>query len=103
MRHTIQAVVVGVLSVAALCLGYGGFEVTGTFNDAKGLNHTLDSLNQVKNGSGNFTYKSSMWWFGGHGGAHRASDSKLVFVPPRPLLCRSGSDRCHLCSDYCCP
>ena len=55
--------------MVALCLGYGGFEVTGTFNDAKGLNHTLDSLNQVKNGSGNFTYKSSMWWFGGHGGA----------------------------------
>ena len=69
MRHAIQAVVVGVLSVAALCLGYGGFEVTGTFNDAKGLNHTLDSLNQVWKGSGNFNYKSSMWWFGGHGGA----------------------------------
>ena len=69
MRHTIQTVIVGVVSVVALCLGYGGFEVTGTFNDAKGLNHTLDSLNQTWKGSGNFSYKSSMWWIGGHGGA----------------------------------
>jgi hypothetical protein len=70
LRHTIQAVVLGILSVVALCLGYGGFEATSTFNSLGGLNHKLDSLNHARNGTGQFTYKSPMWWFGGHGGEH---------------------------------
>lgn len=75
MRHTIQAVAVGVLSLAALCFGYGGFEVTAGFVDFKGLNRDLTYLNQADppqgwNGSGKFTYKAPLWWYGGHGGEH---------------------------------
>jgi len=68
LRHTIQVVVGGVLFLAASCLGYGGFEATSTFSDVEGLNHKLDSLNQAMNGTGRFTYRSPVWWLGGHGG-----------------------------------
>jgi len=70
LRHTIEAVIVGVLLLAASCLGYGGFEVTTTFNNMGGLNQKLDSLNQERNGTGRFTYRSPMWWLGGHGGEY---------------------------------
>jgi len=70
LRRGIQAVLLGVLSVAALCLGYGGVEVTGTFNNLGGLNQKLGSLNYARGGTGRFTYRSPMWWFGGHGGEH---------------------------------
>jgi hypothetical protein len=63
-------VLVGILSLVALCLGYGGFEATGTFNDLGGLNQKLDSLNYARGGTGRFTYGSTIWWFGGHGGEH---------------------------------
>jgi hypothetical protein len=75
LRHTIQAVVIGLLSLAALCLGYGGFEVTAAFVDFKGLNQDLTYLNQAPpdtgwGGHGEFTYKAPLWWYGGHGGEH---------------------------------
>ena len=62
----IPALVFGVLSLAALSFGYGGFEVTSTFNDLGGLNRKLDTLL----GTHHFTYGAPMWWFGGHGGEH---------------------------------
>lgn len=68
MRHTIPALVVGVLLLVTLGLGYGGFEVTSTFNNMGGLNERLDLLNQGRMGTGQFTYKAPLWWFGGHGG-----------------------------------
>jgi len=70
LRHTIPAGALGVLSLAAMCFGYGGFEVTSTFNDVSGLNHTLDSLNREWNGTREFAYRSPLWWVGGHGGEH---------------------------------
>jgi hypothetical protein len=52
-----------------MCLGYGGFEVTSSFVDMKGLNQTLTALNQNEwNGSGKFASLSPLWWLGGHGG-----------------------------------
>lgn len=69
MRCAIRAGVVGVLCLSAMCYGYGGFEATGTFNGTRGLNHTLDSLNQTWKGTGRFTHRSPLWWFGGHGGS----------------------------------
>jgi len=62
----IPALVLGVLSLVALSPGYGGFEVTSTFNDLSGLNRRLDTLL----GTHHFTYSAPMWWFGGHGGEH---------------------------------
>lgn len=70
MKHVFPALVLGVLLPAALSFGYGGFEATSTFNNLGGLNHKLDSLNHARNGTGQFTYRSPMWWFGGHGGEH---------------------------------
>lgn len=70
MKHVIPALVLGVLSLTALSPGYGGFEVTSTFNDLGGLNQKLDALNRTRSGTGQFTYRSPMWWFGGHGGEH---------------------------------
>jgi len=69
MRCAIRAGVAGVLCLAAVCYGYGGFEVTSTFNGVGGLNQTLDSLNREWKGTGRFTHKSPLWWFGGHGGS----------------------------------
>jgi hypothetical protein len=69
MRCAIRAGVAGVLCLAAVCYGYGGFEVTSTFNGVGGLNQTLDSLNREWKGAGRFTHKSPLWWFGGHGGS----------------------------------
>jgi hypothetical protein len=69
LRFVIRAGVVGVLFLAATCLGYGGFEVTGSFVGVKGLNQTLTALNQNEwNGSGKFADASPLWWLGGHGG-----------------------------------
>jgi len=68
VKRVIPILVIGVLSLAALSFGYGGLEVTSTFNDLKGVNHTLDSLNRFWHGTGQFAYKSPIWWFGGHGG-----------------------------------
>ena len=62
----IPALIFGVLSLAALSYGYGGFEVTSSFNDLGGLNRKLDTLL----GAHHFTYRAPMWWFGGHGGEH---------------------------------
>jgi hypothetical protein len=70
MKHVIPVLALGVLFLAAVTCGYGGFEVTGTFNDLAGLNHKLDSLNHARNGSRSFTYRSPIWWFGGHGAEH---------------------------------
>ncbi len=59
----------GILSLTAMCLGYGGFEVTSSFVDMKGLNQTLTALNQNEwNGSGKFAGTAPLWWLGGHGG-----------------------------------
>lgn len=66
MKHVIPAVALGVLLLAASSPGYGGFEVTSTFNDLDGLNRKLDTLL----GTHNFSYRAPMWWFGGHGGEH---------------------------------
>jgi hypothetical protein len=66
MKHVIPALVLGVLLLAALSLGYGGLEVTSTFNDLGGLNRKLDTLL----GTHHFSYRAPMWWFGGHGGEH---------------------------------
>ncbi len=66
MKHMIPALVFGVLLLAALSFGYGGFEVTSTFNDLGGLNRKLDTLL----GTHHFTYSTPMWWFGGHGAEH---------------------------------
>ncbi|HTW90483.1 MAG TPA: hypothetical protein VMH22_02105 [bacterium] len=68
MRHTIPALVAGILFLATLCMGYGGFEVTSTFNSMGGLNDRLDSLNRQQLGTGHFTYGAPLWWYGGHGG-----------------------------------
>ena len=69
MRLTIRVGTIGILSLSAMCLGYGGFEVTTSFVDMRGLNQTLTALNQDEwNGSGKFTSPSPLWWFGGHGG-----------------------------------
>ncbi len=68
MRHKIPALVAGILFLATLGLGYGGFEVTSTFNSMGGLNDRLDSLNVARMGTGRFNFKSPLWWFGGHGG-----------------------------------
>ena len=69
MRFTIRVGAVGIMSLATMCLGYGGFEVTGSFVGVKGLNQALTALNQNEwNGSGQFAYTSPLWWLGGHGG-----------------------------------
>ncbi|MGA3164010.1 MAG: hypothetical protein ABSD77_07440 [Verrucomicrobiota bacterium] len=47
-------------------------------------------------------YRTLGWHFP-HLGAHGPRDRKLVFVPPFPLHCSAGSNRCHLRSDYRCP
>ena len=75
MRHTIQAVIGGILFLAASCLGYGGFEVTAGFVDFSKLNQALTTFNQAHppdgwNGSGKFTYKTPLMWYGGHGGEY---------------------------------
>jgi len=76
LRHTTQAVVAGVVFLGAICLGYGGFEVTAGFVDFKGLNRDLTRLNQLDSanggigGSDSFNYKMPLWWYGGHGGDH---------------------------------
>lgn len=70
MRFTALAGAVGVLCLAAMCYGYGGFEVTSTFNSVSGLNHTLNSLNTERGGTRQLAYRSSLWWVGGHGGDH---------------------------------
>ncbi len=60
---------VGIMSMAAMCFGYGGFEVTGSFVGVKGLNQTLTALNQNEwKGSGKFVGTAPLWWLGGHGG-----------------------------------
>lgn len=76
MRCAVGIGVAGLLCLAAVCYGYGGFEVTGGFVDFRGLNQRLDSLNQTPvpgdsfaGGSGRFTYRTPLWWYGGHGGA----------------------------------
>lgn len=69
MRFTIRAGAVGVLFLVGTCLGYGGFEVTGSFVGVKELNQTLTALNQEWNGSGPFAHTSPLLWLGGHGGA----------------------------------
>jgi len=68
--------VAGLLSLAAVCFGYGGFEVTGGFVDFGRLNRKLDTLNQTPipedtfaGGSGTFSYRMPLWWYGGHGGS----------------------------------
>jgi hypothetical protein len=69
LRFTTRAGAVGIMFTAAVCLGYGGFEVTGSFVDFKGLNQALTTLNQQDwNGSGRFTRTSPLLWLGGHGG-----------------------------------
>ena len=70
MRFTVPAGVVGVLCLAAMCYGYGGFEVTGTFHSVKSLNDKLSSLNRERGGADSLKYRSSLWWVGGHGGEH---------------------------------
>ena len=76
MRHTIRAVVIGVLSLAPFCFGYGGFEVTAGFVDFKGLNRDLTNLNRLDSasggigGTGSFNYRGPLWWYGGSGGDH---------------------------------
>jgi len=68
LRFTTRAGAVGILFTVATCLGYGGFEVTGSLVEVEGLNQALKTLNQERNGSGQFTYSSPLWWLGGHGG-----------------------------------
>lgn len=69
LRFTIRAGVGGVLFLVATCLGFGGFEVTGSFVRVEGLNQALTALNQEeRDGSGQFAYTSPLWWLGGHGG-----------------------------------
>jgi hypothetical protein len=69
LRLAIRAGVVGILFLATTCLGYGGFEVTGSFVEFDGLNQALTALNRdVWTGSGQFNQKSPLWWLGGHGG-----------------------------------
>lgn len=68
MRKTIPALSTVLLTFSSLCFGYGGFELTSTFNDVSGLNRTLDSLNREWNGTGEFAYRPPLWWIGGHGG-----------------------------------
>jgi hypothetical protein len=76
LRHLIRAAVIGVLALAPLCFGYGGFEVTAGFVDFKGLNRDLTVLNRLDSanggigGSGSFSYQGPLWWYGGHGGEH---------------------------------
>ena len=76
MRCAFRVGVAGVLGLAAMCYGYGGFEVTAGFINFRGLNQKLTLLNQTPitedswaGGSGAFTYKTPLWWYGGHGGA----------------------------------
>jgi hypothetical protein len=69
----IKAGAIGILFLAATCLGYGGFEATATFIDVRDLNQVLTDLNRNPppkgwNGSGQFTKTSPLWWLGGHGG-----------------------------------
>jgi hypothetical protein len=73
MRCAIRAGVAGVLFLAAVCYGYGGFEVTAGFVDFKGLNRDLTYLNQAAppqgwHGRDSFSYRAPLWWYGGHGG-----------------------------------
>jgi hypothetical protein len=68
LRNAIPALSIGLLALFSLCFGYGGFEVTSTFNDVSGLNHTLDLLNREWNGTREIAYRSPLWWIGGHGG-----------------------------------
>ena len=60
---------VAIMSLVTLCLGYGGFEVTGSFVGVNGLNQALTALNRdVMDGSDTFAETSPLWWLGGHGG-----------------------------------
>ena len=74
MRCAIRAGVAGFLCLAAVCYGYGGFEVTAGFVDFKGLNRDLTYLNQLDSagggigGTGSFKYRTPLWWYGGSGG-----------------------------------
>ncbi len=74
-RRLIRAVVIGVLVLAPLCFGYGGFEVTTGFVDFKDLNRLFTYFNRsdtpfgVK-GTGSFVYRGPLVWYGGHGGEH---------------------------------
>ena len=76
LRHTIRAVVIGVLSLVPFCFGYGGFEVSAGFVDFKGLNRNFSILNQFDSaiggigGTGSFNYRGPLWWYGGSGGDH---------------------------------
>jgi len=58
--------VLGFLLLATVSFGYGGFEVTSTYNNLDGLNRKLDTLL----GTHAFSYRAPMWWLGGHGGEH---------------------------------
>ncbi|MCX6842990.1 MAG: hypothetical protein NTX53_11990 [candidate division WOR-3 bacterium] len=69
MTFKIGAGAVAITSLVTLCLGYGGFEVTGSFVGVKGLNQALTALNQSEwCGSDTFAQTSPLWWLGGHGG-----------------------------------
>jgi hypothetical protein len=60
----------GLASLVAAAVGYGGFEATGSFVSFHGLNQALTALNQNEwNGQSSFEYSGPMWWLGGHGGA----------------------------------
>jgi len=69
VRFTIRAGAIGILCLAATCLGYGGFEFGTSFVDVNGLNQTLTVLNRDEwTGSYEFNGTSPLWWLGGHGG-----------------------------------
>ena len=69
MRHTVKLVVLGVLCLAAMGSGYGGFEAAAGFVNFGDVNDILTVFNRDSlKGDGRLAYKGPLWWFGGHGG-----------------------------------
>jgi hypothetical protein len=76
MRCAVRVGVAGLVCLAAVCYGYGGFEVTSGFVGFDSLNRKLSLLNQTPipedsfaGGRGTINYKAPLWWYGGHGGS----------------------------------